>query len=310
MAARFGSLWPLDCGGGGGGAGGVEFVYLYGSYSSSLSFTELILLWSGLGAEGGMLGGEGAALLAGAGGGGGGGGAPDGAGLELGRGGGGEGKWRLAVLAELIPDGLRPVGGGNGGFLPIGGGGLGLDVVEKSGEECVDEGRRLFLNIDMEGVDGAAEGGRGGGAAPGRGGGPPLGLAGGGGLGVAAGFREFVSGSESYMFTPPVLFFSFGIPPANKPPSCGAASIPPPAPPEGCSELLLALFAVPAPPGGRSPPGIGGAPATGAAPESLPLSIMGADRSLTWVTFLSLAPDWMSPSKAPCCSIVSTSAVV
>jgi hypothetical protein len=184
--------------------------------------TEDILLCNGLGA----LGGVGAALLAGAGGGGGGGGAPEGAGLEDGRGGGGEGRWRFAVLAELIPEGLRPVGGGSGGFFPIGGGGLGLCTVEKSGVETVDEGRRLFLSIETEGIEGAAEGGSGGGAAPGRGGGPPFGLGGGGGLGVAAFLELLVSGSESYMFTPPPRDFNLGIPPANRPPSCGADSIP------------------------------------------------------------------------------------
>lgn len=188
------------------------------------------------------------------------------------------------MLADVIPEGLRAVGGGIGGFFPIGGGGLGLcdaAVAERSGVECVcaDEGLRLFLRAATDGMAGAAEGGSGGGAAPGLGGGPPIGLAG-GGLGVAA-FRDFVvSGSESYMLTPPPRLFNLGIPPANSPPSCGAASIPPAA---GCSLLLLALLplpALPAPPGGRNPPGIGGAPA-GAALVSFPLSIMGADRSLT-----------------------------
>lgn len=153
----------------------------------------------------------------------------------------------------------------------------------------------MFLSAATEGTDGAegaAEGGSGGGAAPGRGGGPPLGLAGGGGLGVAGAFLELlVSGSESYMFTPPPRDFNLGIPPANKPPNCGAASIPPAA--AGCSLLLLALFALSDAPGGFSPPGtgIGGAPAGGALPESFDLSMMGADRSLICVTFFSFAPD-------------------
>lgn len=164
-------------------------------------------------------------------------------------------------------------------------------AVERSGVECVcaEEGLRLFLKAATDGIDGAAEGGSGGGAAPGLGGGPPIGLAG-GGLGVAAFLDLEVSGSESYMLTPPPRLFSLGIPPANRPPNCGAASIPPAA---GCSLLLLALFAplaLPAPPGGLSPPGIGGAPA-GAALVSFPLSMIGADRSLIWPTFFSRAPD-------------------
>jgi hypothetical protein len=40
-----------------------------------------------------------------------------------------------------------------------------------------------------------------------------------------SGCLDPLSGSESYMLTPPVLFFSRGIPPANSPPSCGAAPI-------------------------------------------------------------------------------------
>lgn len=237
------------------------------------------------------------------GGGGGGGGAPEGAGLEVGRGGGGaEGRCKFVVLAAVIPEGFLAVGGGKGGFFPIGGGGLGLGAVEKSEVEFVWalEGRRLFLSAVTEGIAGAAEGGSGGGAAPGLGGGPPLGL-GGGVLGVAAFLEVAVSGSESYMFTPPPLLFNLGIPPANNPPSCGAASIPLPPPAAGAGEslLLLARFALLDPPGGLSPPGIGGAPATGAEPESFPRSMMGAERSLICATFFNRAPAWMSPSKAP-----------
>lgn len=108
----------------------------------------------------------------------------------------------------------------------MGGGGLGL-CIAASGNECVLVGLRLFFNAAIEGIAGAALGGNGGGAPPGRAGGVPFGT---GGAAARGGlFFVFVSGSESYMFMPPLAFFSFGIPPANSPPNCGAASIPPPA---------------------------------------------------------------------------------
>lgn len=70
-------------------------------------------------------------------------------------------------------------------------------------------------------------------------------------------------------------------------------------PPCPWSLLLLALFC-PAGAGGRKP-GTGGAPtAGGAADLFVSLPTMGAERSLTWVTFFSLAPFVMSPSSAPC----------
>ncbi len=106
------------------------------------------------------------------------------------------------------------------------------------------------------------------------------------------------------MLTPPALLFrSFGIPPANKPPSCGAESVDAAPPPEPWSLLLLALFC-PAGAGGRklAPPevGMGGAPPIGgpALDELLLLSTIGAERSLTW-TFLSRVPFAMSPKSAP-----------
>lgn len=103
--------------------------------------------------------------------------------------------------------------------------------------------------------------------------------------------------------TPPV-FFNFGMPPANKPPSCGA---PPTAGAAGAfrlpwSLLLLALFpgtggARPA--GGRAIPGTGGAPPTGAGaapPEAL--ATIGADRSFV-TAFFNALPLLMSESRAP-----------
>jgi hypothetical protein len=137
------------------------------------------------------------------------------------------------------------------------------------------------------GADGGADGGPGG-----------LGAAARGGLGAEP---RFDSGSEEYgawssapVLTPPD-FLSFGIPPANIPANCGAAAgaLPPSLP----SLLLLARFA---PPGtGGALPGIAGAP-IGAAGASLTLPTIGADRSLTCVTFFSRAPLVMSPKSAPC----------
>lgn len=147
----------------------------------------------------------------------------------------------------------------------------------------------------------------GGGAAPGGGGGAPGGRGaappGRGGTGAFGGgldtLREDGSGSESYapVLTPPD-FLSFGIPPAKRPPNCGAAdSIPPPAELPLCpwSLLLRALFGA----GGRSP-GTGGAPPTGG-PESLLVLLprTGAERSLTTPTFFNLVPLLMSLSNAP-----------
>jgi hypothetical protein len=180
----------------------------------------------------------------------------------------------------------------------MGGGGFGF-VRASLSNECVLVGLRLLLRAEIEGGKGADPGGNGGGATPGRGGGRPFGIDGALDTGAET-FLEFVSGSESYMFTPPPVFLSFGIPAANSPPNCGAASIPPPPPAAafpGWSLLLLALF----PPAvdGRSPPGTGGAPPMGGPPESFGLSMIGADRSFTTPTFLSLAPFVMSPSKAP-----------
>lgn len=277
---------------------------MYGSYSFSSSRTFAI---RGAGAEGGggtggNVDGDGLCLDRGVGGlgallpgrGGGGGGAAEGAGLDEGLGGSCVG--RFSIDFDANPEGFRDVGGGMGGFLPIGGGGFGFVRISLS-NECVLVGLKLFFRTDTEGGRGADPGGSGGGATPGLGGGRPFGIDGVLETGAEA-FLAVVSGSESYMFTPPPVFLSFGIPPANSPPNCGAAStLPPAAAFPGWSLLLLALF----PPAvdGRRPPGTGGAPPTGGPAESLGLSMMGADRSFTTPTFLSLAPFVMSPSKAP-----------
>jgi hypothetical protein len=103
------------------------------------------------------------------------------------------------------------------------------------------------------------------------------------------------------VLTPPDLR-SLGMPPANRPPSCGADAM-------ALSPVSLLLRALFPGPGGARPggagglpiPGTGGAPAMGAALDaSLGLPTMGEERSLTWVTFLSLAPLPMSDSSAPC----------
>lgn len=95
------------------------------------------------------------------------------------------------------------------------------------------------------------------------------------------------------------------MPPANKPPSCGALAItlsPPPV-----SLLLLALFPPgmggakpPGGAGGLPMPGIGGAPVTGALGPSATFPTIGAERSLTCVTFFKRDPLLMSDSSAPC----------
>lgn len=150
---------------------------------------------------------------------GGGGGAAEGAWLDEGRKELVVGRLSIDTEPAAKPDGFREAGGGIGGFLPMGGGGFGL-FCAVSGNECELVGRRLFFNAATEGGNpGAAPGGRGGGAAPGLGGGWPLDFGMVGAFAAGGLFLEFVSGSESYMFTPPPLLFSFGIPPAKSPPS-------------------------------------------------------------------------------------------
>ena len=179
-----------------------------------------------------------------------------------------------------MPEGLREAGGGMGGFLPIGGGGLGFMPILDATDDGLESLRapKMGFRADARGGFGAE--------------------------------LRVDSGSERYGALPwsaPVLtppdFRSFGMPPAKIPPSCGGVAIPlsPPV-----SLLLRARFP---PPGGARPggagrlamPGTGGAPEmAGAAGPSDTLPTMGADRSLTCVTFLSLAPLPMSDSSAPC----------
>lgn len=112
-----------------------------------------------------------------------------------------------------------------------------------------------------------------------------------------------VSGSERYeesrsapVFIPPRLF-NLGIPPANIPPSCGAAGSAGPV-----SLLLRSRLLLPdangAELGGGLSPGTGGAPPIGGPEESLGLSIIGAERSFV-TAFFNLAPLVMSVRSAP-----------
>lgn len=176
----------------------------------------------------------------------------------------------------------------------------------------MDVGLRLFLSAATPGGGGGRPPGIGG-AAPGGGGAAPGGFGAAPRGGLGAELRD-VSGSERYdellsapVLTPPDLR-NLGMPPANKPPNCGAALAAPPSlaasPP--VSLLLLARFpgtggASPVGGAGARPmPGTGGAPPTGGPlGPSDTLPTIGADRSLTWVTFFSRAPLLISESSAP-----------
>lgn len=205
------------------------------------------------------------------------------------------------------PDGFRDDGGGIGGFFPIGGG-FGFEETSEADPTDCGTGRRLFLSAETEGLLTGAGGGAGG-----RPGGAP------GGLGALGGFDADSDGgcgvvrddsvSDRYeesasapVLTPPD-FLSFGMPPANRPPSCGAADMAlAPPPPVSLFDLALPSGTDGArPPGGFGiPPGTGGAPITGPPPVlffSFPST--GADRSLICVTFFNLVPFSMSPNSAP-----------
>lgn len=230
---------------------------------------------------------------------GGGGGAAGGAGAENDGGGGGAAGGVGANddgIGTKVVEGFRPVGGGIGGFFPVGGAGLGFNDIE-SEEDDTDKGDGRILLV-LKAATGPAAPGIGGAGDPGG-----LGALPGGGRGVGAeDLREDVSGSERYadslfapVLTPPPLDLSFGMPPANIPPSCGAALCEDSMPGRGTSLLALALLAV-----GDARPGIGGAPPTGGPLElSDPLATMGADLSLV-TAFFNCFPFVMSPRRAPC----------
>lgn len=247
----------------------------------------------------------------GGGGGGGGGGGIDGI-LAVGGSGGAGGGARGKLLmdggggggAGGCPLNFLPAGGGGGGFpnamaLKAGfgaglGGGFLASGLGTAGAESIECGVGLrALNLGIEGANALGSGGA---------------AEGGGGLGAEG---RLVSESEyevcspsAPVLTPPLVFFSFGMPPAKSPPNCGADSIvldePPPPPPVS----LLLRFLLPLGVGGASPvggriPGTGGAPLIGPAPESGFLSSRGVDLSFVTVDF-SLAPLLISDSSAPC----------
>jgi hypothetical protein len=184
-----------------------------------------------------------------------------------------------------MEEGFREVGRA-GGFFPIGGG-------------------AGFLLAD----------GGGGGLAPGiAGAAPPGGLGADepGGLGALGVELIDSPGSDRYddsaaaPVSMPPRFFNFGMPPAKRPPSCGAAAMSAePVFPEPVSLLLLIRFpgtGGASPPGafGMPPkPGTGGAPPTGGPDEddALP-SMAGADLSLVTAFFKAL-PFEISESRAP-----------
>lgn len=177
------------------------------------------------------------------------------------------------------PDGFREAGGGIGGFLPIGGAGFGLDGMLGVEGLAIGGGRNSFFRLATAGFGG-------------------FGAANVGGRGAEN--ARFPSGSDEYevllfapVATPPPVFLSFGMPPAKIPPNCGPAMPADasfdPLPTLGESLLLLALFA----PGGAGGlrPGTGGAPDAGEFPgPSDTFPTIGAERSLTTVTFFNLAP--------------------
>lgn len=103
--------------------------------------------------------------------------------------------------------------------------------------------------------------------------------------------------------TPPPVFLSFGMPPAKRPASCGAASMGA----AGASRLpwsLLLLALLPGtggarPPGAFGKPGTGGAPPTGdgpGPPDTFPIT--GADRSFV-TAFFKAFPLEISERRAP-----------
>lgn len=253
-------------------------------------------------------GGLGADVVGGSGGGG---GADVGAVAEgWGGGGGGAGGADTLRVAEGGGGGARPTPGKGGGAR--GGTSSGVDFVEN-----VDDGLEVglgggFLRFASMGFTTGGEGA----SAEGGGGGRTFGVFGtAGGLGAPPtgaddlGVRESVSlryaESGAAPVSIPPRFLSLGIPPANKPPSCGAdgsADAPsPPCPPRPPSLLLrirLPGAGGAKPVGGFNIPGIGGAPPTGGAagpPE--PFEISGADLSFVTV-FFSRAPLVISVNNA------------
>lgn len=116
-------------------------------------------------------------------------------------------------------------------------------------------------------------------------------------MGTLGADDDLVVASESDMYdelrsapvsTPP-RFFNLGMPPANKPPSCGAASMLAAAGPVSRLPWSLLLRNLLPPGTGGARPGTGGAPPTGGPPPPDALPVTGADRSFV-TAFLSALP--------------------
>ena len=266
LAKTLGSK-PLDCGPGGGG--GVD---LDGGERSGAEFGRG-------GAEGG---GGGGALVKGA--------------LEGGRGGapvgdaGGSGAEEGGGTGGAAVEGFRIAIGGAGGFEPGKGGGTLGGPASTADFEGMGNGRGAGFARGL--IPSASLFGRGGVgrrvAAPVGGfGGAPKGSFGAVGFEASKSKMSFESVSAPVL-TPPLLFFNFGIPPANSPPSCGASVLATAAAPLSLLDLFAADKGAAVAPGAFNVPGTAGA--LGANPPvSLGLSNMGAD--LSFVTaFLSPVP--------------------
>lgn len=145
----------------------------------------------------------------------------------------------------------------------------------------------MFLRAATDGLAGGGAGGAPGGrGAPGGLGADPVSARGVEGLDVSDSER-YGDALSAPVLTPPD-FRSLGIPPANKPPSCGAEAMPlSPAPPP--ASLPLRDLFPPGRGGARPPGGLGAMPGTGGAPPiggpelffTPPPPSCGAERSLT-----------------------------
>jgi len=191
------------------------------------------------------------------------------------------------------------------------------EVVDVVRVETIEVGRKLFFSAATFGIAGAAPGG-GGGADPGSLGGRALGGFGTEAVGIRGTVLLVVSGSDRYgeLLSAPVsmpapVFLNFGMPPANIPASCGGPAD---------VVVLLSSLSLSTPPSlllrarfggrgggatdgrfGRPPsPGIGGALPIGATGPSDVFPSIGADLSLTCVTFFSFAPCSILLKSAPC----------
>ena len=190
---------------------------------------------------------------------------------------------------------MRDAIGGAGGFEPGKGGGILGGPTSAADFEGIGNGRGAGLGgglippASLTGRDGVgrrfASAGTGGlGAEPNGGfGAEDLGAS---ELGV---YEESLSAPVS---TPPPLFFNFGIPPANRPPNCGASDAAAFATAAALSLLVLFALGIEGAEllgGGFNIPGTGGAPAAIAPPPPLGLSTSGAERSFV-LAFLSPFP--------------------